>query len=121
MLPRLAPEELVQERYQEFAKQLSKTSYLGEINCQYSARLAVATDNSVYQRLPQLVLHPTSIADVQAITELSNKPEFSDIKFSARGGGTGTNGQSLTPGIVVDLSKHMNNILEIKLRESVQK
>lgn len=117
MLPRLAPEELVQERYQEFAKQLSKTSYLGEINCQYSARLAVATDNSVYQQLPQLVLHPTSIADVQAITELSNKPEFSDIKFSARGGGTGTNGQSLTPGIVVDLSKHMNNILEINVEE----
>ncbi|QOL24826.1 FAD-binding oxidoreductase [Thalassotalea sp. LPB0316] len=117
MLPRLAPEELVQQRYQEFAKQLTQTRYLGEINTKYSARLAVATDNSVYQQLPQLVLHPTSIEDVQAITTLANQAEFADIKFSARGGGTGTNGQSLTPGIVVDLSKHMNHILEINVEE----
>jgi hypothetical protein len=33
--------------------------------------------------------------------------------LTARGGGTGTNGQSLTDGIVVDLSRHMNRILEI--------
>ncbi len=30
-----------------------------------------------------------------------------------RGGGTGTNGQSLTEGIVVDMSRYMNRILEI--------
>ncbi|GLX81902.1 D-2-hydroxyglutarate dehydrogenase YdiJ [Thalassotalea eurytherma] len=117
MLPRLAPKELVSARYQQFAQQLENSSYDGEINCQYSARLAVATDNSVYQQLPQLVLHPKSISDVQTITDLANQAEFQEIKFSARGGGTGTNGQSLTPGIVVDLSKYMNNILDINVEE----
>ena len=33
-------------------------------------------------------------------------------------GGTGTNGQSLTPGIVLDLSKYMNHILEINIEEN---
>ncbi|MDP1007242.1 FAD-binding oxidoreductase, partial [Klebsiella pneumoniae] len=33
--------------------------------------------------------------------------------LTPRGGGTGTNGQSLTDGLVVDVSRHMNRILEI--------
>ncbi|XQF93996.1 FAD-binding oxidoreductase (plasmid) [Pseudoalteromonas espejiana] len=39
------------------------------------------------------------------------------LTFGPRGGGTGTNGQSLTPGIVVDLSRYMREILEINVEE----
>src|SRR5690606_40722815 len=39
------------------------------------------------------------------------------ILLSPRGGGTGTNGQSLTDGLVVDTSKYMNQILEINVEE----
>ncbi|MGJ8693195.1 MAG: D-2-hydroxyglutarate dehydrogenase YdiJ [Thalassotalea sp.] len=118
MLPRLDHQSSVSPLYQEFAQTLAASAYDGEINFQYSARLAVATDNSVYQQLPQMVLHPKSIEDVQALTRLAADEKYQEIKFSARGGGTGTNGQSLTPGIVVDLSKHMNNILEINVEEN---
>jgi len=118
MLPRLDHQELVSPLYQEFAKQLSQQRFSGDVNMQYSARIAVATDNSVYQQLPQLVLHPRSKQDVQLITSLASETQFDAIKFSARGGGTGTNGQSLTPGIVVDLSKYMNRILEINVEEN---
>ncbi|MEW6984515.1 FAD-binding and (Fe-S)-binding domain-containing protein [Colwelliaceae bacterium 6471] len=117
MLPRLDHLELVSPLYQQFAQQLSALHFTGDINCQYSARLAVATDNSVYQQLPQLVLHPRVKQDIQLLSRLASKDEFQAIKFSARGGGTGTNGQSLTPGIVVDLSKYMNRILEINVEE----
>ena len=41
------------------------------------------------------------------------EPRFRELKLAPRGGGTGTNGQSLTDGLVVDLSRHMNRILEI--------
>ena len=118
MLPRLDPAELIKPIYQDFVNALNQTAYKGEINSQYSARLSVATDNSVYQQLPQLVLHPRTSNDVQLITSLSSQQRFAEIKFSARGGGTGTNGQSLTPGIVVDLSKYMNRILEINVEEN---
>ena len=118
MLPRLDPVELIKPIYQDFINALRQTTFKGEINSQYSSRLAVATDNSVYQQLPQLVLHPRTKQDVQVITELANQARFNEIKFSARGGGTGTNGQSLTPGIVIDLSKFMNRILEINVEEN---
>ncbi|GAL28776.1 glycolate dehydrogenase subunit GlcD [Vibrio variabilis] len=47
------------------------------------------------------------------IGQLANQDKFSNVTFSPRGGGTGTNGQSLTSGVVVDLSRHMNKVLEI--------
>ncbi|NQY64557.1 MAG: FAD-binding oxidoreductase [Alteromonadaceae bacterium] len=118
MLPRLEHQSLISELYQEFSTLLKSKNFTGDINCSYGARLAVATDNSVYQQLPQLVLHPKSKQDIVLITKLSGEAQFADIKFSARGGGTGTNGQSLTPGIVVDLSKYMNRILEINVEEN---
>ena len=93
------------------------TSFTGDIETQYSSRLAVATDNSVYQQLPQAVVHPKTTDDVSCLARLANSPRFNSIKFSPRGGGTGTNGQSLTKGIVVDLSRHMNNVLEINEAE----
>jgi FAD/FMN-containing dehydrogenase/Fe-S oxidoreductase len=117
-LPSIDHQELIAPLYQQFSQELASSQYSGEINCQYSARLAVATDNSVYQQLPQLVLHPRSQKDIQLISQLSSTQKYQSIKFSARGGGTGTNGQSLTPGIVVDLSKHMNHILEINIEEN---
>ncbi|WP_440876777.1 D-2-hydroxyglutarate dehydrogenase YdiJ [Thalassotalea sp. PLHSN55] len=118
MLPRLDHQSLISPLYNAFSETLKAHHFTGDINCQYGARLAVATDNSVYQQLPQLVLHPRTKADIQLIAQLADTEKFQAIKFSARGGGTGTNGQSLTPGVVVDLSKYMNRVLEINVEEN---
>ena len=118
MLPRLDPQALVSKLYQEFSQSLTSQHFSGDINTSYGARLSAATDNSIYQQLPQLVLHPRTKQDIQIICKLSSENKFNEIKFSARGGGTGTNGQSLTPGIIVDLSKYMNRILEINVEEN---
>ena len=72
-----------------------------------------ATDNSIYQRLPQAVICPAHADDVQLLARLLAEPAHRDVAVAARGGGTGTNGQSLTDGVVVDLSRNMNRILEI--------
>ncbi len=117
MLPRLQSQSDVDPLVLRFLEQLKETSYSGDIEATYSSRLAVATDNSVYQQLPQAVVHPKNTSDVQIIASLGAQEEFADITFSPRGGGTGTNGQSLTKGIVVDLSRHMNNVLEINAEE----
>ena len=81
--------------------------------------LAVATDNSIYQKLPQAVIFPRSIDDLMCIGRLAKS--FPEVAFSGRGGGTGTNGQSLTDGIVVDMSRHMNAILEFNQEELLVK
>ena len=117
MLPRLDPESDLDSSVRKFVDELRGTRFTGDVETQYSSRLAVATDNSVYQQLPQAVVHPKTTDDVACLARLANSPRFNSIKFSPRGGGTGTNGQALTKGIVVDLSRHMNNVLEINEAE----
>ncbi|RDV26209.1 FAD-binding oxidoreductase [Alteromonas aestuariivivens] len=114
-LPRVAPQSSPSEHYQAYLTALAASAFAGDIEYSYGSRLAVATDNSVYQKLPQAVLFPKSVSDLRCLGELANQHPL--VKFSARGGGTGTNGQSLTDGIVVDLSRHMNQILEINVEE----
>ncbi|WJG10891.1 FAD-binding and (Fe-S)-binding domain-containing protein [Aliiglaciecola sp. LCG003] len=115
MLPSLDPRALLEQQYQTFLDALAEAGFKGDIETGYSNRLAVATDNSIYQKLPQAVILPKSTEDLCLIGRVAN--QFNSVKFSARGGGTGTNGQSLTSGIVVDVSRHMNNILEINSQQ----
>jgi FAD/FMN-containing dehydrogenase/Fe-S oxidoreductase len=100
-------------RYPEFLQALLASGFRGQLSADYATRTVLATDNSIYQRLPQAAVFPLDSDDVARIATLMAEPRFRQIKLTPRGGGTGTNGQSLTDGIVVDLSRHMNKILEI--------
>lgn len=99
--------------YPRFLQALATEGFRGEITSQYADRTVLATDNSIYQRLPQAVVFPRDAADVKTLAKLLAKPEHRQVVVSPRGGGTGTNGQSLTDGIAVDLSRHLNQILWI--------
>ena len=117
MLPRIDHQTHLSPLYERFITSLKNNGFTGDINASYSARLSVATDNSIYQQLPKLVINPRTRQDIVVLTKTASEDQYSEIKFSARGGGTGTNGQSLTPGIIVDLSKYMNKVLEINVEE----
>ncbi|MGY0217158.1 D-2-hydroxyglutarate dehydrogenase YdiJ [Endozoicomonadaceae bacterium StTr2] len=117
MIPRLAKIEDVRAIYLDFIQQLKTQGFEGDLSADYSDRTVLATDNSIYQLLPQGVLYPRNTEDLQRIAQLCQQPDFHAVVITPRGGGTGTNGQSLTDGLVVDLSRHMNNILEINAEE----
>ena len=117
MLPKLSHQQTLEPVYLSFLSMLEDGQFSGDIDTRYSARLAQATDNSVYQFLPQAVIYPKTADDVQVALTLANQPEFNKVVFSARGGGTGTNGQSLTHGIIVDMSRYMNQVLEVNAAE----
>lgn len=97
--------------YRQYLTALAKSDYQGDICDDYASRSVMATDNSVYQFMPQAVLYPKSHKDLETIFQIADYPEYKEIKFSARGGGTGTNGQSLTDGIMICFTKHMNKII----------
>jgi FAD/FMN-containing dehydrogenase/Fe-S oxidoreductase len=103
--------------YLDYLNALRVAGFTGDISSAYANRVALATDNSIYQVLPQAVVCPRTTDDLVKIVQLSQQPQFKKIIFSARGGGTGTNGQFLTSGIVVDTAKYMNRILEINSEE----
>ena len=103
--------------YPDFLDALRAAGFRGQLSADYATRTVLATDNSIYQRLPQAAVFPQDAEDVARIAALMAEPRFNAVKLTPRGGGTGTNGQSLTDGIVVDLSRHMNSILEINVEE----
>ncbi|MGY2338952.1 D-2-hydroxyglutarate dehydrogenase YdiJ [Pseudomonas sp. SDO5532_S415] len=104
-------------QYPEFLQALRASGFRGQLSTDYATRTVLATDNSIYQRLPQAAVFPLDADDIVRIATLMAEQRFRQIKLTPRGGGTGTNGQSLTDGIVVDLSRHMNSILEINVAE----
>lgn len=99
--------------YARFVSELESSGFMGEIDQTQAQRTVFSTDNSIYQRFPQLVVFPKSPQDVERIARLSADEKFRALEFNARGGGTGTNGQSLSRSVVVDMSRHMNTILDI--------
>jgi FAD/FMN-containing dehydrogenase/Fe-S oxidoreductase len=117
MIPVVAYHESLDETVVAYLAELANASFTGDIEQSYASRMTVATDNSVYQQMPQAVLFPQSVNDIVELTQLANKADYKTITFSPRGGGTGTNGQSLTPGVVIDLSRHMRGIVEINVEE----
>jgi FAD/FMN-containing dehydrogenase/Fe-S oxidoreductase len=117
MIPRLSQVETTEALYLDYIDALKQNGFLGDLNPDYANRIVLSTDNSIYQMLPQGVLYPKSADDLVLIAKLADEQRFAEVKLSARGGGTGTNGQSLTDGLIVDVSKHMNQVLEINAEE----
>ena len=58
MIPRLTPQDSLKQPYIAFLAALARSGFSGDIDSSYSSRLAVATDNNVYQWVPQAVVHP---------------------------------------------------------------
>ncbi|MCR4283443.1 MAG: FAD-binding oxidoreductase, partial [Bauldia sp.] len=113
MIPRLTDPSPVAPLYRTFLDELSVYGFKGEISSMSADRTAQATDNSIYQIKPEAVVFPRDRVDLVLVARLAAERRFREIKLAPRGGGTGTNGQSLTNGIMVDLSRHMNRIIEI--------
>lgn len=117
MLPRLHSIPQLSPTALDYLNALKQQDFEGDIVSDYAARLSLATDNSVYQQLPQAILFPKNIADVVRLTKLAQREAFHSLTFTPRGGGTGTNGQALNNTIIVDLSRHLNQILEINVEQ----
>lgn len=117
MIARIDPPAALTRHSRAFLESLKQGGFQGEIAPDYGSRTVLATDNSIYQRLPQAALFPLHDEDVRLLASLAAQPQYRDIVLTPRGGGTGTNGQSLTHGLVVDLSRHMNRILEIDVEQ----
>ena len=98
-----------------FLKRLKKNGFTGDIDRSLGMCVTLSTDNSIFQVLPDVVLFPKSESDICHVVTLSECPEFKSLRITARGGGTGTNGQSLNRGIVLDCSRYMTGITTLDI------
>lgn len=73
-----------------------------------------ATDASHYQVVPRCVVVPRDEADVAAVARVAREHS---VPITGRGAGTSLAGQTFGPGIVLDFSKYMNQVLEVNADE----
>lgn len=92
--------------------QLRESSFGGEILTGPAARTVYSTDNSIYQVEPLAVVVPATVEDIVTLVRLNSSLDR-PLPLVARGGGTGTNGQSLADGVVVDTRRHLNRIISV--------
>ncbi len=117
MIPQIPQAPGLVQQVLAFLQALKEQGFTGDTATSYADRLSLSTDNSIYQLLPDAALFPRSTADIALIARLAGEDAFASLTFTPRGGGTGTNGQSLNQGILVDMSRYMNRILEINTEQ----
>ncbi|NBO58674.1 MAG: FAD-binding oxidoreductase, partial [Chitinophagia bacterium] len=99
----------MKERLQLLSKELEGKLYLDD-----TIRTLYATDASAYREMPLAVAIPSSIDDLKKLIVFANKEKTSLIPRTA---GTSLAGQVVGNGIVVDVSKHFTQILELNNEE----
>lgn len=119
MIPSLIRKQPLNGLTLELSQHLALAGFQGDVEVGDSSRTVYSTDNSIYQVEPTGIVFPKGTDDLKILASVLEQPAFRDVVISPRGGGTGTNGQSLTSGIVVDCSRHMNRILEIDTERRV--
>ncbi len=99
----------MQSKLRELGTQLD-----GEFHTDLTLRTLYATDASPYQEMPQAVAMPSTVNDLKKLVAFANKEKTSLVPRTA---GTSLAGQCVGGGIIVDVSKHFNKILEVNKEE----
>ena len=82
----------------------------GEASFEPLVRGIFATDASHYQIVPGGVVWPRDEGELLQVLDVAHNE---GLAVTARGAGTSLSGQTHGPGLVVDVSRHMNKVLEL--------
>ena len=97
------------KRFARLAREIS-----GDLYTDTTQRILYATDASAYREIPLAVTRPAGSDDIKKILAFARSEGTSVIP---RGAGTSLAGQVVGPGIVIDISKYLNRILEFNAAE----
>jgi FAD/FMN-containing dehydrogenase/Fe-S oxidoreductase len=95
--------------YQALRKRVS-----GEVRFDRVSRLMYSTDASIYEIEPIGVVIPRTHEDVAATIETAR--DF-NVPVLPRGAGTSLAGQTVADAVVIDMSKHLNRVIETNTEE----
>lgn len=91
-----------------------RSSIRGEIRLDTITKTLYSTDASMYRETPLGVVWPDGEDDLKLLIKFARKNKTGLI---VRGAGTSLAGQVVGPGLVVDISRYMNRILEYNVEE----
>jgi len=94
---------------QELAAELRRAG-VAEVDASTRRRAEYSTDASNYRVVPQAVVFPREVDEVAAAIRVARDLQ---VPVTARGAGTSCAGNAVGPGIVLDLSRHLNRVLSL--------
>ncbi len=100
--------------FADIAAQFDGELYFDDSPLHEAQKRVYATDASVYQELPVAVALPKTVADIRALILFANRHGLTLIPRAA---GTSLAGQVVGAGVVVDISKYFNKVLEVNQQE----
>jgi FAD/FMN-containing dehydrogenase/Fe-S oxidoreductase len=86
----------------------------GELLFDSTIKKLYATDASAYREIPTAVAIPKTVQDLKLLIQFANEQKTSLIPRTA---GTSLAGQVVGGGIIVDVSRHFNKVLEVNEKE----
>jgi FAD/FMN-containing dehydrogenase/Fe-S oxidoreductase len=86
----------------------------GDLKYDSLTKAIYSTDASVYKERPVAVIWPKGISDIRKVLSFAAREQTG---VTLRAGGTSLAGQVVGSGIIVDVSRYMNRILEINSEE----
>jgi len=89
---------------------LGTTPADGVVDGSTRRRAEYTTDASNYRVVPQVVVFPRTVEDVEAVWTVCRQL---GVPFTSRGAGTSVAGNAIGDGVVLDFSRHLNRVLEI--------
>ncbi len=89
---------------------VAELAEITEVDASKRRRAEYSTDASNYRVEPLAVVFPRSAEETEAILAFLRER---DVPVTSRGGGTSVAGNAIGPGVVLDFSRYMNQILEV--------
>lgn len=83
----------------------------GEVLDDDATRQTYSRDASLFKVVPEVVVRPTDVADVEALVRYAS--EHKGVSLAARSAGTCMSGGPLTQSVVVDMMAHFNHVSEV--------
>jgi len=99
-------------KIEEFKKEIE-----GDILTQRFWREVYSTDASIYKFVPELIVFPKTKQDIQKTVKFAKENK---IGITCRAAGTSLAGTSVGPGIILDITRYFNKVLEVSSTGSEQ-
>ena len=87
----------------DLQSQLSQIIHPTRVHTRLIDRIAYANDASYFRLVPQAVVQPDSVSEIQSLFQFTQRNK---IPMTFRAAGTSLSGQAVTDGILIDISRH---------------
>ncbi|HSW37096.1 MAG TPA: FAD-binding oxidoreductase [Candidatus Saccharimonadales bacterium] len=99
----------------EIKTALKGVGFKGEVNDSPATLGFYSHDASLFEIRPQLVVSPMDVKDVEKLVQVvtNKKKTMPGLSLTARSAGTDMSGGAINDSIIVDFTKHLNEIEEV--------